>query len=286
MNMKSIIYLVFVTVVCAGAFGYAPNNPVMYAPQISRSVVDGHIENWSGSQWATFGKGQPSWLQASSRTKVKFAWSTATTPNKLYIGIDTNEPSALDPNKPWIEFGGLYCPSGTADANVTANDAPGRATVLQYKNGVLSNINAQTKTGVLAARYTSSGHTYIEIATPLYSNWNSAGSAIALNSSKDVYLYLVIYAGDAASQNDGRRDCLVVDASAWSGDKLRAESCVNYETLLRLRTTAFPVNCADVPSFGKDSLDYNQDCTIDLPDYAMVAQSWLKCNDPTNSECQ
>jgi hypothetical protein len=41
--------------------------------------------------------------------------------------------------------------------------------------------------------------------------------------------------------------------------------------------------CQDVGIY-RDT-DFNKDCYVDLDDFAVIAQSWLWCNDPLNSEC-
>jgi len=41
--------------------------------------------------------------------------------------------------------------------------------------------------------------------------------------------------------------------------------------------------CQQVGIYQK--LDLNQDCYINLGDFARFAQDWLLCNDPANPEC-
>jgi hypothetical protein len=47
---------------------------------------------------------------------------------------------------------------------------------------------------------------------------------------------------------------------------------------------AEPVNTCQVNSIYEE-LDFNEDCYVNLGDYALFAQSWLTCNDPLNPNC-
>jgi hypothetical protein len=275
--MKSVTLCVLIALVSTSAFGYALNNAVLYAPMISRTIVDGHIENWSNaSSWATFGK----WynLGLTSKTRAKIAWSD--TANRLYIGIDTNEP-VIDA----IEVGGLYGVLGAADANVTPwTTTSVKGTQIQVSgfdgSGIsIWNQNGGTSDGVQAAYSVNGQKTYIEISLPIYSNWTNSSSAITLASPEDVYLYINIFGESRLNAADS----LVVKNSYVS---LTDTSCVAHDTLVRLRPTAFPLNCADVPTFARDSADTNMDCTVNYLEFAQMAQNWLTCNDPGNVACQ
>ena len=48
-----------------------------------------------------------------------------------------------------------------------------------------------------------------------------------------------------------------------------------------------PIDCetAIVRGYGWDT-DLNQDCSVDLLDYALLAQKWLMCIEPTDQNCQ
>ena len=128
------------------------------------------------------------------------------------------------------------------------------------------------------------GYTYsapniiIELEFPIYDDWDDAGTGINLTSSTDVYAYIALYneAGDAG-------DSLVSDGEyVMLGDGI----CVDVAALVRLRPTAGPVDCDDVPEFFRDVSDINLDCRVDLLDFAAMASEWATCNDPENITCQ
>jgi hypothetical protein len=45
------------------------------------------------------------------------------------------------------------------------------------------------------------------------------------------------------------------------------------------------VEDVDCGSYGWDDRDYNEDCFVNLADFAIFAQGWFSCNDPGNIDC-
>jgi hypothetical protein len=54
-----------------------------------------------------------------------------------------------------------------------------------------------------------------------------------------------------------------------------------------LSVSSYTPTCDDLIAMGDEYLfmDFNQDCYVNLEDFAQFAQDWLKCNDPANANC-
>jgi len=50
-----------------------------------------------------------------------------------------------------------------------------------------------------------------------------------------------------------------------------------------LQVTPYQMTCADQNEYF--AMDFNQDCFVDLQDFAVFAQQWLNCNDPQTPGC-
>jgi hypothetical protein len=280
--MKSFIYIIITIAACSIVYGYAEKNPVIYAPQISAINVDGVLSDWeSSSGWVTFGKWYPVANPGlSSTTKARYAWNEAT--NLLYIGIESTEGIGAV-----LEIGGLYATMDynrdTSISALTEQLGLNPATQIefsQWSGGTPQSIFNQDygTTAGIVARYTYDGTKLtIEMAIPIYSNWFDSGSAMSLTSSMDVYVYANIFnAGWTAG------DSQVADGRYMY---LAKGSVVNRGSLVRLRPQAKPLNCDDVPYFGKDIADLDGNCMVNLADFAMIAASWMRCTDPCGIEC-
>jgi len=46
----------------------------------------------------------------------------------------------------------------------------------------------------------------------------------------------------------------------------------------------YSTNCADLTTFL--DMDFNQDCYVNLEDFAQFAADWMRCNDPQNPNCE
>ncbi len=55
-----------------------------------------------------------------------------------------------------------------------------------------------------------------------------------------------------------------------------------------LTVADYTPNCDDLSAMGREHIfwDFNQDCYVNLEDFAQFAQNWLRCNDPANAGCE
>ena len=61
---------------------------------------------------------------------------------------------------------------------------------------------------------------------------------------------------------------------------------LKYSGLSEVQFHRAPVNCAEAIADGLGlDMDFNTDCYVDLSDFAVLAEDWLKCNNPEDSNC-
>jgi hypothetical protein len=238
-------------------------NPLIYAPQIPAITVNGDFSDWaSASDWAVFGK----WYEGGldSTTQAKYAWNDAS--NKLYIGIESTETTSLI-----LEVGGLM--GDLSDANAMPSGGI-QATQLEFSGwsgGVPTSIINQsegTVSGIQAAYTVSGGTIKIEIAMPIYSDWKNIASGINLTNQMDIYAYADIFSDDWFTMGDNQ----CADGAYYYS---YGTPTMQTGSLVRLMQS-FPRTCADVPNVYKNGLiDINDDCIVNLVDFANVAVDWL-----------
>jgi len=62
-----------------------------------------------------------------------------------------------------------------------------------------------------------------------------------------------------------------------------ADNYYSDDTPLNIQITRSELRCQDLTAHM--SADLNQDCYVNLEDFALLAQNWLKCNDPMDPAC-
>jgi hypothetical protein len=55
-----------------------------------------------------------------------------------------------------------------------------------------------------------------------------------------------------------------------------------------LSVSSYTPTCDDLIAMGGEHffMDFNEDCYVNLEDFAEFAQDWLRCNDPGNASCE
>jgi len=93
-------------------------------------------------------------------------------------------------------------------------------------------------------------------------------------------------------------DWVMYNEAVWSLDMITAQptghpldgpdGIVDHVGQFTLLVEEYQPVCTDLPAMGIAylDLDYNHDCYINLEDFAVFAQNWLRCNDPANLSCE
>jgi len=71
--------------------------------------------------------------------------------------------------------------------------------------------------------------------------------------------------------------------------KIKPDGNTDFIGQFTLSVDSYTPNCEDdlIPMGGKYFfMDFNQDCYVNLEDFAEFAQDWLRCNDPGNLNCE
>ena len=71
--------------------------------------------------------------------------------------------------------------------------------------------------------------------------------------------------------------------SAASPPLISSDGQADYICQFTFLVEPYAVSCEDVEVYY--TMDFNQDCYVDIEDFAQFAQDWLKCNDPTDEYC-
>jgi hypothetical protein len=238
------------------------NNELIYAPQIPAITLNGDFSDWtSASSWAQFGK----WYEGGNEgtTKAKYAWNDAA--NKLYIAIESTETEALI-----LEVGGLMG-SFNADALPSGGTNATQISFSYWGNGTanIENQGEGTTNGIQAAYTYNNGVMRIEIATPIYSDWKNAASAMNLTSQMDIYEYADVFSDDWTTMGDNQ---CANGAYYYSYNTPTAKT----GSLIRL-IQSLPRTAQDIPDVYKNELvDFNNDAIVNFPDFSEVATDWLQ----------
>ena len=262
-------------------------NPVVFAPEISAITVDGDLSDWDeASDWLTFGAWYDNGASVgqvvsglASTTKIKYAWNDAA--DKLYIGIETDETGVVDINDILFELGGLM--GDLSDPSATPNGSFATTQMKIYNLAdapvVHNQVYDKDVSSVNVAASQSGGILTVEIETPIFSDWFNESGSIALSSQQDVYTYANIFAEQTLSGNEGTgsADSQIADGY-YIGGIANLPTMQTGGTLVRLITDLPPASAADLDS-GRTVIakqDYNEDMTVDLADFVVLAADWLE----------
>ncbi len=73
----------------------------------------------------------------------------------------------------------------------------------------------------------------------------------------------------------------IIDLVVGMGASYGAETTPVYAVITREDS----LRCQDLPDSAFQSADLNRDCYVNLEDFAVIAQDWLKCNNPQDEAC-
>ena len=127
------------------------------------------------------------------------------------------------------------------------------------------------------------------------------GSPVAFDTSSDFVTYKIEYSNSTATAelyyHNGTNWVYLISSSTGANftmnhiDLFRfGQDSGIYSGRFQIDYIAWnqsaPTNCAEVfaKGFG-NPMDLNQDCYVDLQDYALLAANWLFCNNPADEEC-
>lgn len=184
----------------------------------------------------------------------------------LYIGVESTEGSALI-----LELGGLLAAATQTDTVSSNGISATQIEFSDWSSGVPQSITNQsdptgTVTGITAA-YTLDGSTMtIEIAVPIYSNWQNDSTAVNLTSQMDLYVYSDVFS----------EDWLGGDHQCTNGEYIYSYSSnvMNIASLVRL-VDSLPRTVDDIPElYTGYILNPYQDSMIDLLDFTVIADNW------------
>ncbi len=283
--MKKLTILIMVLAVGITLLANPDQNAAFYDPEIAAITCDGNLSDWSDASatslpyiyWADTGL-------PGTTTTAQFAWNDAA--DMLYIAVIT------DVNEVGKQVGGWAVIGSTLDKTSSPWDDV-RSTQLGFGLNSTTSIfeivneidyygsgRAEGSTGVQAGQSTTAGVTTFEIAIPLWADWTVMTDGQALSSGDIVSVYAVMQdelaaLGGTNMTFDGNNGNPGFAAGNW-GDG--AEVTLGY---------ASEIACwqAIDSGFGQD-VDLNQDCYINMEDYAILAQDYLDCNNPLDLNCQ
>jgi len=266
-------------------------DPNDYIAALDGDTIDRWADQSGNANDAIWASGTPKLLTVGSQKAVRFdgiSWfALMDTPGMRLSNLSIYAVVDMDPGSQGQTFFGNFdnvsgFALGTNDgvANAvkwfTADDWNGSstepATLLPADPDRYTIINAtylSTETllktvyfdGTNVARGTGTGLTYYNTTTAAVGALTAAGWQAATGNVSEILVY----------DTDSRAQYQAVHA--YLGQKYGITVADDYQ---------YPT-CAELTRFYVT--DLNQDCYVNLEDFALLAAKWLKCNDPENENC-
>lgn len=279
--MKTLTILIIVLAI-GGLVSADPNqNAAFLAPEIGAIVCDGNLSDWSDSSAVSL----PfiTWNGTSlpgTTTTAKFAWNNAA--NLLYVAVQTDEASVRAGG--WAVIGSTLDVTGGGTWDSPGSTQLGFGALTGTSVEIVNEIDyygggAEGITGVQAGHSSAGGVTTYEIAIPFWADWTVMTDGQELSMGDDVSVYVVMQ--DELGTANGTN--MTYDGNPAFANGNWSEGAT--VTLIADGWDAF-VACRDAreSGLGLDS-DLNDDCYVNLGDFAIIARNWLECNDPADAAC-
>ena len=301
MNRFAVLSLVCVLLLAGLAMAQPTQNGSFIAPEIGGIVCDGDLSDWAdATEWSDpyifwAGAGDP-----NSTTTARFAWNDPC--DLLYVAVVTDADSVQIGGH--LVIGVSLCTEDPCCVPVAASEP--RATQLMFDVAAGNSVDIGNEIQYYEDKYSfgwagggvegvQAGQTVVvdgstktttyEIAIPFWDDWvlMSDGGTISpqeLSVNTVVYLYSVMETAlESADGTNMTYDGNITNPQFAFGAWDRA-------TEITLKPFGYIGTCQDMIDAGYGlSGDTNSDCYVTVLDLAILADGWLKCNDPANSDC-